>query len=79
MQADSSKKEVKILWSQLSTGQTSVRQLIEAEVNAYRASERKIMAEAELLNLELAMLSSSGLLAEKLELNNKITQVKAIK
>ena len=79
VQADSSKNEVKILWSQLSTGQTSVRQLIEAEVNAYRASERKIMAEAELLNLELAMLSSSGLLAKKLELNNKITQVKAIK
>jgi outer membrane protein TolC len=79
VQVDSSKNEVKILWSQLSTGQTSVRQLIEAEVNAYRASDRKITAEAELSKLELAMLSSSGLLAKKLGLNNKITPVKAIK
>jgi outer membrane protein TolC len=79
VQADSSKNEVKILWSQLSTGQTSVRQLIEAEVNAYRSTDRKIIAEAELSKLELIMLSNSGLLAKKLGLDNKITQVKAIK
>lgn len=79
VQEDLSKNEVKILWSQLSTGQTSVRQLIEAEVNAYRTSDRKMTAEAELSKLELALLSSSGLLARKLGLNNKITRAKAIK
>ena len=79
VQADSSKNEVKILWSQLSTGQTSVRQLIQAEVSAYRSTDRKIAAEAELSKLELIMLSKTGLLAKKLGLDNKITQVKAIK
>ena len=79
VQEELSKNELKILWSQLSTGQTSVRQLIEAEVNTYRTSDRKLMAEAELSKLELAMLSKSGLLAKKLGLNNQTTPTKAIK
>ena len=79
VQEELSKNELKILWSQLSTGQTSVRQLIEAEVNTYRTSDRKLMAEAELSKLELAMLSKSGLLAKKLGLKNQTTPTKAIK
>jgi outer membrane protein TolC len=79
VQEELSKNELKILWSQLSTGQTSVRQLIEAEVNTYRTSDRKLMAEAELSKLELAILSKSGLLAKKLGLNNQVTSTKAIK
>ena len=79
VQEELSKNELKILWSQLSTGQTSVRQLIEAEMNTYRTSDRKLMAEAELSKLELAMLSKSGLLAKKLGLNNQTTPTKAIK
>ena len=79
IQEELSKNELKILWSQLSTGQTSVRQLIEAEVNTYRTSDRKLMAEAELSKLELAMLSKSGLLAKKLGLNNQTTPTKAVK
>ena len=79
VQEELSKNELKILWSQLSTGQTSVRQLIEAEMNTYRTSDRKLMVEAELSKLELAMLSKSGLLAKKLGLKNQTTPTKAIK
>lgn len=79
VQEDASKKEVQILLSQLSTGQTSFRQLIEAEVNAYRNADRRLVAEAELAKLELSMLSNSGLLAKKLRLNDKKILNKVVK
>jgi outer membrane protein TolC len=75
----SAAKEIEILWSQLATGQTSVRQLIDAEVNSYRTTDRKILAQAELAKLELEMLASSGLLARKLGLSAQNAPMKATK
>ena len=64
------------MWSQLPTGQTSVRQLIQAEEKAYRTSDQKISMESELLKLDFEMLASSGLLSKKLGLsaNKKTTK-----
>jgi outer membrane protein TolC len=72
----SSQNELKIMWSQLPTGQTSVRQLIQAEEKAYRTSDQKISVESELLKLDFEMLASSGLLSKKLGLsaNKKTTK-----
>jgi len=72
-------KEIEILWSQLATGQTTVRQLIDAEVSAYRTADRQITAKAELAKLELKMLATSGLLATKLGLNDTQAPLKATK
>ena len=72
-------KEIEILWSQLATGQTTVRQLIDAEVSAYRTADRQITAKAELAKLELKMLATSGLLAKKLGLNDTQAPLKATK
>lgn len=77
VQEVSSKKEIQILWSQLATGQTTVRQLIQAEINGYRNSNLKIDAQAELTRLEFKMLANSGLLVKKLGLHKNKTQVKA--
>ena len=57
------------MWSQLPTGQTSVRQLIEAEEKAYRTADRKILVGRELLTLEFKLLAQSGILATKLALD----------
>ena len=72
----SSQNELKIMWSQLPTGQTSVRQLIQAEEKAYRTSDQKISVASELLKLDFEMLASSGLLTKKLGLvaNKKTTK-----
>lgn len=64
----STRNELKIMWTQLTTGQTSVRQLIEAEEKAHRTSDRIILIDAELLTLEFGMLAQSGLLTTKLAL-----------
>ena len=72
-------KEIEILWSQLAIGQTTVRQLIDAEVSAYRTADRQITAKAELAKLELQMLATSGLLAKKLGLNDTQAPLKATK
>lgn len=61
-------EENKILWSQLTTGQTSMRQLIDAEITAYRSADRRISAEAELLRLDLEIAGRSGLLLKKIGL-----------
>ena len=61
--------ELEIMWSQLPTGQTSVRQLIEAEEKAYRTADRKILVGRELLTLEFKLLAQSGILATKLALD----------
>ncbi|MDC1480921.1 TolC family protein [Ascidiaceihabitans sp.] len=65
----STQNELEIMWSQLPTGQTSVRQLIEAEEKAYRTSDAKIRVGADLLTLEFEMLAQSGILATKLALD----------
>jgi outer membrane protein TolC len=64
----STRNELEIMWTQLTTGQTSVRQLIEAEEKAHRTSDRIILIDAELLTLEFGMLAQSGLLTTKLAL-----------
>ena len=61
--------ELEIMWSQLPTGQTSVRQLIEAEEKAYRTADRKILVGRELLTLEFKLLAQSGILVTKLVLD----------
>jgi adhesin transport system outer membrane protein len=65
----STHNEREIMWSQLPTGQTSVRQLIEAEEKAYRTADRKILVGSELLTLEFKLLAQSGILATKLALD----------
>ena len=65
----STQNELEIMWSQLPTGQTSVRQLIEAEEKAYRTADRKILVGSELLTLEFKLLAQSGILATKLALD----------
>jgi outer membrane protein TolC len=64
----STRNELEIMWSQLPTGQSSVRQLIEVEEKAHRTSDRIILVNAELLTLEYEVLAQSGLLATKLAL-----------
>ena len=65
-QEQAATEESSILWSQLATGQTSMRQLVDAEINAYRSSDRLIAATAEAMKLDLEMGAQSGLLLRKL-------------
>lgn len=74
-----SSNEIKVLLSQLAIGQTTVRQLIDAEVGAYRTADRQIAAKAELVKLELKMLATSGLLSQKLGLNDTQAPMKDAK
>lgn len=78
-QKQSAAKEIEILWSQLATGQTTVRQLIDAEVNGYRMSDARITAQAELAKLELEMLARTGLLAKKLVIRDPSAPTEATK
>lgn len=68
-QVITTQNELEIMWSQLPTGQTSVRQLIEAEEKAYRTADRKILVGGELLSLEFKLLAQSGILVTKLALD----------
>jgi adhesin transport system outer membrane protein len=78
-QEAASQNELEIMWTQLATGQTTVRQLIQAEEKAYRTSDQKILVASELLKIDFEMLASSGLLSKRLGINTKMTPTKAAK
>jgi outer membrane protein TolC len=78
-QEAASQNELEINWSQLATGQTTVRQLIQAEEKAYRTSDQKISVASELLKVDFEMLATSGLLSKRLGINTNKTKTKATK
>ena len=78
-QEAASQNELEIMWSQLATGQTTVRQLIEAEEKAYRTSDQRISVASELLKIDYEMLASSGLLSKRLGIATNKTITKAAK
>jgi outer membrane protein, adhesin transport system len=57
-----SEAEAETARSQLATGQSSIRQLVEAEIATYRARDRQIAMQAEKVNLQLAIASLTGAL-----------------
>ena len=57
-QEAASQNELEIMWSQLATGQTTVRQLIQAEEKAYRTSDQRISVASELLKIDFEMLAT---------------------
>ena len=78
-QEAASQNELKIMLSQLATGQTTVRQLIQAEEKAYRTSDQRISVASELLKIDFEMLASSGLLSKRLGINTNKRTTKAVK
>ena len=74
-----SQNELQIMLSQLATGQTTVRQLIQAEERAYRTSDQRISVASELLKIDFEILASSGLLSKRLGINKNKTTAKAVK
>ena len=78
-QEAASQNELEIMWSQLATGQTTVRQLIQAEEKAYRTSDQRISVASELLKIDYEMLASSGLLSKRLGIATNKTITKAAK
>jgi hypothetical protein len=50
--------------SQIATGQSTLRQLVEAEVQNYRARDRQIATQAERLLLLLAIAARTGALVD---------------
>ena len=78
-QETASQNERNIMRSQLATGQTTVRQLIQAEEKAYRTSDQKISVASELLKIDFEMLANSGLLSKRLGINTHKTITKAVK
>ena len=78
-QETASQNELNIMWSQLATGQTTVRQLIQAEEKAYRTSDQRISVASELLKIDFEMLANSGLLSKRLGINTHKTITKAVK
>ena len=78
-QEAASQNELEIMLSQLATGQTTVRQLIQAEEKAYRTSDQRISVASELLKIDFEMLASSGLLSKRLGINTNKTTTKAAK
>ena len=78
-QEAASQNELEIMWSQLATGQTTVRQLIQAEEKAYRTSDQRISVASELLKIDYEMLASSGLLSKRLGITTNKTITKAAK
>jgi adhesin transport system outer membrane protein len=79
VQEAAAQNELKIMWSQLATGQTTVRKLIQAEEKAYRTSDQRISVASELLKIDFEMLASSGLLSKRLGINTSETIIKAAK
>ena len=59
--------------SQLATGQSSIRQLVEAEIATYRARDRQIAMQAEKVNLQLAIASLTGALGRVIGLDGAET------
>ena len=78
-QEAASENELEIMLSQLATGQTTVRQLIQAEEKAYRTSDQRISVASELLKIDYEMLASSGLLSKRLGINTNKNTTKAVK
>jgi adhesin transport system outer membrane protein len=78
-QEAAAQNELEIMWSQLATGQTTVRQLIQTEEKAYRTSDQRISVASELLKIDFEMLASAGLLSKRLGINEYRTISKAIK
>ena len=74
-----SQNELQIMLSQLATGQTTVRQLIQAEERAYRTSDQRISVASELLKIDFEILASSGLLSKRLGINKNKNTTKAVK
>ena len=66
------------MWSQLATGQTTVRQLIQAEEKAYRTSDQRLSVASELLKIDFEMLASAGLLSKRLGINTQKPITKAV-
>ena len=56
--------------SQLATGQSSIRQLVDAEIASYRARDRQIAMQAEKVNLQLAIASLTGALGRVVGLDS---------
>jgi outer membrane protein TolC len=67
-QIDLSRSEAQIARSQLATGQSNLRQLIEAEVDSYRAEDSKITMRAQKLSLQLTIAGRTGKLVERIGL-----------
>lgn len=65
-----SKVEVETARSQLSTGQSDLSQLIDAELENYRAEDRRIALEAEKLILQLLIAAKTGVLGNLIGLEN---------
>lgn len=63
--------------SQLQSGQSSLRDLVEAEVLLYRAMSRKIQTQAEMVTIEFQMGANTGQLLPKLrlDLNDFLEQI----
>ena len=78
-QEAASQNELKIMMSQLATGQTTVRQLIQAEEKNYRTSDKRISVASELLKIDFEILASSGLLSKRLGINKNKNTTKAAK
>lgn len=78
-QEEASQTELEIMRSQLATGQTSVRQLIQVEEKAYRTSDQKISLESALLKIDFEMLANSGLLTKRLGIYANKKNTKAAK
>lgn len=63
-----SASEAKTARSQLATGQSDLRELIDAKVENYRAADRQIMMRAEQLALQLTISSRTGALGQRIGL-----------
>ena len=59
--------------SQLATGQSSIRQLVEAEIANYRVLDRQIAMQAEKVNLQLAIAALTGALGRVVGLDTSET------
>jgi outer membrane protein, adhesin transport system len=59
-----STSEAETVRSQIVTGQSNLRQLIEAEIAAYRAQDQQIAMQAEKLTLQLVIAASTGALGD---------------
>ena len=64
-----SRVEAETARSQLSTGQTNLRQLIDAELENYRAEDKQIVLDAEKLVLQLGIAAKTGALGKLINLD----------
>ena len=60
--------EVGTVRSQITTGQSNLLQLVEAEIALYRAQDQQIVIQAEKSTLQLVIASLTGALSEVLDL-----------